>query len=240
MPIPDFLIVGAMKSGTGGLFQYLVLHNEVCPPQPSPGRYAKEITFFTVNRAGYDLNGYKYLFRAATNGQLTFEASTDYLNTPLVPEAVRRMNPDCKIIIMMRNPIDRAWSHYWHERIYTKSENLPFEEAIQRNGTDATHYYHWDYLGMGHYLEHIKRWQEHFKDIFIIHAEAFFKHPEATFLEVQRFLGITQGTLDKYELINKGTYKRHMSKKTRQKLVEYYKPHNENLYEFLGRDLGWS
>ncbi|MGH8010521.1 MAG: sulfotransferase domain-containing protein, partial [Candidatus Binatia bacterium] len=127
--LPTLLIIGAQRCGTSSLFKYLGAHPRC------KASIRKEVRFFTQY---YDRgeNWYRSHFPLALSGDsgstgVTFEASPDYLLDPRTPSRVVRHLPDIRLIAILRNPIERAYSHYRHFR-RLGLEELPFEEALHR------------------------------------------------------------------------------------------------------------
>ena len=124
--LPDFLIVGVMKGGTTSLFRYLVRHPQVLPP------FRKEIKYFDCNYINGQ-NWYQAHFplkkKFVGGSKLTGEATPYYIFHPQAPMRIAEALPEAKIIILLRNPIDRAYSHYQH-MVRVGREPLSFEEAI--------------------------------------------------------------------------------------------------------------
>ena len=133
--LPDFLIIGAAKSGTTTLHRYLCLHPQI---YMSP---VKEPCFFDRD-VGWKkgLDWYKSLFAGAEAGQVCGEASTNYTRFPQVPDVPSRVAatlPDVKLIYIMRDPIDRTYSHFLHrntKELYRHQPfAIPFDEFIERD-----------------------------------------------------------------------------------------------------------
>lgn len=132
---PDFFIVGAPKAGTTSIYSYLVQHPEIFMPA------RKEPYFFGQWRRNSeeDLRDYLRLFRGVPESKVAGEASTTYLYLQSAAEEIKAFRPDAKIIIMLRNPVDRAYSQYWHHvRLgwveASFEEELEAEEARLREG----------------------------------------------------------------------------------------------------------
>jgi len=126
-PFPNYLIIGAAKCGTGSLYRYLIQHPEIKPA------LTKEVRFFDKY---YDkgTNWYRVSFpfkNFLRRNYVTGEATPRYLDHPHAPKRVKEVIPNAKFIILLRNPIDRAYSMY-NMRVGRKRENLSFEEAINQ------------------------------------------------------------------------------------------------------------
>ncbi len=129
---PKFLIIGAMKAGSTSLFNYIAYH----PAFRSP--MIKEIDYFNHN-SHRSLNWYLANFpRANKVGRpfFTGEASTGYLPNPRAASRIRKFFPDMKIIVVLRDPIDRALSHYFHE-VRSGREIRPLAEALRAPEADS-------------------------------------------------------------------------------------------------------
>ena len=132
--LPDFLIIGAARSGTTSLYQYLTEHPSIIPG------VGKEIYFFD-KKFKKGINWYKSFFPTKfsmaiiKNKQktkcITGEATPRYLHYPHAPKRIFEFLPKIKLIVLLRNPIDRAYSHYQME-VSSGNEELSFEESIEK------------------------------------------------------------------------------------------------------------
>jgi len=183
--LPDFLIVGAAKSGTSSLFSYLAQHPAIFGSDP------KEPCYFDPH-ANLDrgLVWYRQLFADAEPWQVCGEASTNYTRYPQVPGVPARIQetvPDAKLIYLMRHPVDRAYSHYVHA--YAKEEyprdrfELSFEEfaAAYPRVLDSSDYA----LQLKQYFERFPREQ-----MLLLFMEDLERDPLAVCREVFGFLGV--------------------------------------------------
>jgi hypothetical protein len=249
---PDFLIVGVMKGGTTSLFRYLSKHPQVLPP------FRKEIKYFDCNyfkgKAWY--RAHFPLKKKFTSGsKLTGEATPYYIFHPEAPQRIASAVPKAKIIILLRNPIERAYSHYQH-MVRVGREPLSFEEAIaaeperladeaEKISADPRYptYKHlqYSYVGRGEYLAQVKRWRELFakEQVLVLKSENLY-HKTAEIMEkAQDFLGLAHWHPEKaYGVFKEGSYEP-MKAETRENLATHFKPQNEALYEYLGKDFGW-
>ena len=167
--LPDFLIVGAQKAGTTSLFNWLVESGFVQAP------IVKEVGFFDA-RWHWPIN-YRGYFKARQPDCLVGEATPSYLVFPEVPERVsEELGPGCKIIVVLRDPVDRSVSHYFHERrlgfekrsMYAAmiEEEKLIEEAFDPNTSAARRRYiltHYSYVYRSNYSERLIPWLETFE-----------------------------------------------------------------------------
>ncbi len=249
---PSVLIIGAQKAGTTSLFNYLVQHPDVLPP------IAKEVHYFDLR---YDRGArwYQGCFpyrRRLRRGAITLEATPYYLFHPRVPHRVAQLLPDVKLIALLRNPIDRAFSHYQHE-IRGGREPLSLAEALDREADrlageeerlrsdpayySVSHHRH-SYLRRGHYAEQLDRWVEHFprSRLMVVQSERLFREPAAVVDSVQQFLGLRPHRLKRYETFLPGAYTSGLPPDLRSRLGAYFEPRNRELYQWLGEEFDWS
>jgi hypothetical protein len=238
--LPDFVIIGTQRGGTTSLYRYLTQHPDIGPS------LRKEVHFFDrYYEKGMDW----YLAHFPMRGEapVVGEASPYYLFHPDVPERARRALPHAKFIALLRNPIDRAYSHY-HMKVRRGVEPLSFEDAIDKeherlSSTDdpiSMVRRHYSYVERGLYVEQLKRWMSVFprEQFLIIKSEDFYKEPERILHQVLTFLGLIPWTPANLKAYHLAEYLG-MNPATRKRLGEYFAPYNQQLYALLGRDLGW-
>jgi hypothetical protein len=255
--LPDFIIIGAQKCGTTSLYQLLVEHPCIYPAS------TKEVGYFDRYYSD-DIKWYRAQFPSLLRKYyvkwilrqdfVTGEASTGYI---LIPHALKRISevvPRAKLILMLRNPVDRAYSHY-HHTVRLGKEPLSFEDAIERERErissiwkkmlEDENYWSMDipqysYLSTGVYVDQIKILMSLFsrEQILILKFEDFRTDPSGVFKRVLEFLNMPNWELKDYKRYNVGNYS-DMDAAVRKRLVEYFKPHNERLYEYLGATLDW-
>jgi hypothetical protein len=254
--LPDFLIVGAQKAGTTALYSYLREHPAVAGPP------WKEVSFFDRHfwrgAAWYRGHFPNRLYLRAVGARagvepIVGEASPSYLFHPHAPERAAALLPDVRLIALVRNPIDRALSHYHHE-VALGREPLPFEKALDEEDTrmegelehmrDPRYFSHawWNftYQARGRYAEQLERWLEFYprERLLVVPSEDLLERPGETYSQVLEFLGAPAHELQSYPRIFVREYA-DMDPRTRSKLRENYAEPNRRLYELLGRDLGW-
>jgi sulfotransferase family protein len=181
--LPNFIIAGAMKSGTSSLRSGLTHHPEVfC---------AAEQHFF-CEHYHLGLDWYREQFRPAGDFGAVGEKCPDYWYRPEAVERMAKDIPEARLIIMLRNPVDRAYSHYWHERRRGR-ENLSFAGALEEEPA-RIHRGEWGlaYLDMGRYSAQLERLSSVFPRtaIEVVLFEDFKADPGTTFGKVCRFLGV--------------------------------------------------
>jgi hypothetical protein len=246
-PLPDFLIIGAQKAGTTALYAYLRWHPNITGPS------FKEVSFFDRHYA-HGERWYRAHLPARTRSRLVGEASPSYLFHPLAPERVAALIPSARLIAILRNPVDRAFSHYQHE-VSLGREPLSFEEAlhceaermrgeVERMLGDPSYFSHawWNhtYASRGLYAEQLERWFAVFprEQLLVLVSEEMLEKPADTYARVLDFLGADRHELSSYPRIFSREYK-DMAEPTRQRLQHYFAEPNRRLATLLRRELPW-
>lgn len=245
--LPDYLIIGGQRCGTTSLYAYLIEHPAVRPAA------VKEVHYFDLfYRRG--LEWYREQFPAPAAGTVTGEASPYYSIHPHAPRRIAATLPHAKIIVLVRNPVDRAYSHYLHE-VGMACETLPFVEALEREEQrlrgelermQADEHYasfnhqHYSYLLRGRYIEQLRAWAPVVPrgHLLLIQSEEFFAEPAHVLARVFGFLGVEDRPSPAYAPWNE-TVAEPMEPGVRARLQQYFAPFNRQLYELLGADLGW-
>jgi hypothetical protein len=259
--LPDFLIIGTQRGGTTSLYHYLQSHS--CIEMTA----TKELHFFdrqfhkglawyrahfpTLLEKYCSLYLHKQVFLAG-------EASPEYLFIPHTPTRVAQALPHAKLIVLLRNPVDRAYSHY-HLTVELGHERLSFEEAIQweeeRIGKERERvladenyesyaYVHFSYLSRGIYVDQLQAWMRLFprEQFLILKSEDLYADPAATLQKVLAFLNLPESDqhlpTNVYKQYN-GKTASHMDPALRKRLLEYFEPHNARLCTYLGVNFGW-
>lgn len=255
--LPDLLIVGAQRCGTSSLYTYLGRHPHVTPS------IRKEVEFFST-RFGEGVNWYRAHFPLKLSTRhLTFEATPDYLLHPLAAERAEALIPDARVIVMLRDPVTRAYSQYQHNR-RLGNEPLSFAEALdaepdrvnsemERLASDPTdqavNLRRFGYVARGKYHEQIQRWMDFFPDdqLLVVRSEDFFEAPDLVFADVLAFLGLPGTALKEYRnhsirpasTLTKSLPIEELEPATRERLAQTFGEHNDRLYQLLNRDFGW-
>ena len=250
--LPDFLVIGAAKSGTSSLYKCMVQHPQIIWAQ------RKEVHFFDRNYAK-GLRWYRahFPFRCRLpRGTVTGEASPFYLCDPRAPERIASVVPHAKLIVLLRDPVDRAVSHYFHE-VKRQREPLPLDKALEAEERrvlsgftqmktepdfHSEGYQFFSYKRRGIYEDQLRRYFRYFKrgQLLILKSEDFFSQPEQILEEVFAFLGVDRFFRPRdLRPRNVGSYTREIPPAVYETLAGFFAPHNERLYQFLGRDLCW-
>ncbi|HEC92398.1 MAG TPA: hypothetical protein ENI51_05310 [Candidatus Atribacteria bacterium] len=186
--LPNFVIPGAQKSGTTALRIYLAQHPEIYMA-------SKEIHFF--NREENYKKGIEWYekFFDGWNGEKAIgEKTPEYMYNENVPERICKILPDVKLIFVLRNPVDRAYSHYWHN-VRMGQEFLSFEEALQREEESIKNPEYkniYSYKDKGKYILQIKRFARYFSksQMLFVLAEDLKENREETLKKILEFLKV--------------------------------------------------
>ena len=256
--LPHFIVISVERGGTTSLYRYLNRHPCVAES------FRKEIDYFDFNwsrglrwyRAHFPTRWQAAWTRARRGHPLvTGEATPYYLYHPLVPERIVQTLPDVKLIALLRNPVERAYSHY-NMNCRQQKESLSFEEAIeceeerlrgeylrleQGEIEFSENHYKFGYQFRCVYVDRLKHWHEYFppERLLVLRSEDLYEDPPAVLDQVIDFLGLPSWKLTEFKAYNQKPYQP-IRPETRRKLAEHFAPHNERLYEYLGRDFGWS
>ena len=174
----DFLVVGAAKSGIATLFETLSRHPGVFIPQRKECRYFSCMPAefsgpgtISPNYIIQSLEAYRVLFNKAEPGQLRGDVSPDYLyyHKNAVPKILNETDTHVPIIVVLRNPIDRAYSNYLHH-VRERWENLSFEDALDAEGErrSANWTWGWGYVDVGLYAEQVKAYMDNFERVLLL------------------------------------------------------------------------
>lgn len=209
--LPDWYIIGAPKCATTSLYEYMVSH-----PDISPCLAGKEPRFYFA-RYEYGEHHYRSYFPIRRRGKMAGEATTSYLAHPLpVARRMHEMTPHAKIIVMLRDPKDRAYSHYHFARREGYETAPTFEEALELEAERHAEFLRGDmtghpwhlYQGQGEYARHLERWNEYFpvKDMLVIQFDDFAARPKEVLARVWDHIGVRQVDVPVLPPQNAGTY----------------------------------
>ena len=254
--LPDYVIIGAMRCGTSRFYGLLTNHPLIRRAA------AKELHFFDdPDRYARGIEWYRKCFPPPEmqdgHRTITGEATPKYLFEPLVPERMARAVPDAMLIVLFRNPVDRAYSQYYRS-VRNGQESRSFQETIEmelaslegadpsgharsRNDNSGNAY---TQLARGIYVDQLARWRKFFDEdqMLVIQSEDFFRNQADTLKQVQRFLRLPYREIEipSRKTSRQATYEYEpMDLALRRRLEAFFEPHNRRLYHYLGRDFGW-
>lgn len=259
---PDFVIIGAKRGGTTSLYNYLLEHPSVSPL--FPGRqHIKGVRYFDWEyargprwyRSHFPLKATgRHLARPWVRFPLAGEASPYYLFHPLAAQRLAREVPGAAVIVSLRDPVERAYSHY-KERVRHGAEPLSFEEALDAEparlsgeaerivgepGYRSTAHEDHSYVAQGRYLDMLPRWFDLFprEQFHVVASEEFYADPDRVVNGVWSFLGLPPGRLRSRRRYNYVPAPE-LRPATRRRLQAEFAGHNRELERLLGRSLPW-
>ncbi len=256
-PLPDFLVIGAQRCGTSSIYKYLEQHPCVL------SSLRKETEYFSARWANGE-GWYRAHFPSeARKGQVarrkghavSFEATPYYLFHPLAPARAAALVPDVRLIILLRNPVDRAYSHYRHS-VRRGFERLSFEEAVAAEARrlageadriaadpryDGWNHRVFSYLTRGAYVDQLLNWLGHFpaEQLLVVRSEELYADPARCYRDVLAFLGLSSWEPRRFDVHAGYAAPAAIGPDLRRRLSEQFRPQNRRLEELLGRSMGW-
>lgn len=254
--LPDFLIIGAQKAGTSSLFRYLKQHSRIRPPislepkgllYPRQTRSSRESWF----RAQFPSQ------KEQEKGAIIGAVNPNLLFHPLAPQRIKQIIPEVKLIVLLRNPIQRAYSHYHMNIRLGRFEPLSFEDAIEKEderlkgakeeilseqgGWGSNHRYRlYSYKTRGIYINSLKPWFNQFprNQFLVLSTQQLLTKPVTLLKRVTQFLNIPHEGLLATRKYNVGKYPK-MKASTRTELRKFFTYYNQQLHELLSTDFKW-
>lgn len=174
----DLFHIGPQKSATTWVYNCLKEHPDVAAPESDTIHYYD--MFYARGESWYER-----FFDHATEGQILYDPTTTYIRSPWAPRRIAKENPDAKIMVCLRNPIDRAFSHYWHEK-KKGSINFDFAEVLENYDLYSS------WLEPGFYAEHLERYLEYFDrdQLLCLRFETLQADQRAFLRQIYHFAGI--------------------------------------------------
>jgi hypothetical protein len=248
---PSFIIVGGQRCGTTSLYNYLTQHPCIVPA------IRKEIHFFDFHyskglswyRAHFPTRSYACYVEHLRRGRVICgEASPYYLFHPAVPRRIFSLLPTVKLIVLLRNPVERAYSHYQHER-RMGHEPLSFEEALDaepvrlhgekerllvEENYQSFNYQHYSYTARGMYADQLQNWASAFpqNQLLILQSEKFLADTGACLKTIANFLGVPEWEPRDLRKYNQAEYPK-MDASLRRRLLDHFESHNDRLYRLF-------
>lgn len=254
--LPDFVVVGAQRSGTTSLYRMLSEHPAVVRPTASKG-----IGYFDVNYErgprwyrGHFPFALTAALRSHPHKPRVFESSGYYSYHPFAAERLARDIPGVKLLMMVRDPVERAYSAHRHE-LMRGFETEEFVRALElepariegelekmavQPGYDSYHLRHHSYLGRSRYAQQIKRIRRAVggENLYVLDADAFFADPHSEFAALQRWLGLPLWQPAEVKAEN-ARPRSPMDPALRQQLLDYFEPYDRELVTLMGKVPTW-
>ena len=252
---PNFFVIGGVRCGTTSLYHYLGQHN--CIKQAA----YDELGYFDDN-FHLGLNWYRSLFptkfmqkkiESEYKKFLTYDVTPFYIYNPLVVDRIFKFSPNAKIIAVLRNPIDRAYSNYNAKMQDEGDTKTTFEEIInpeieiiEKNKKNIDDYaflvntFYELLLARGFYAKQLEFWFKKFprKNILLISSEELATNTDKTISEIFEFLEVPIQKISDLTKQNEIKYPK-MKDSTREILINFFKPYNEKLYSLINQHFDW-
>ncbi len=251
--LPDYLIIGAQKSGTTTLSDYLWQHPSVACA------YQKETHFLDRYhargergfRAFFPLRSRMLALRKAQGVAITGDATPYYLFHPQVPTRAKQLVPDAKLIAILRDPAERAFSHFQHE-VRKGRETLGFNDAMRREhqimdsldqlmesnaAVSNFEHQHLSYLRRGLYWRQLRRWCQHYprQNLLLLTTAELAREPAAVLARTCEFLGIDASRAPRQAIhANRAPQKEELPAEIRARLQEFFAEENRRLEADFG------
>jgi len=252
--LPDFLVIGAKRCGTTSLFYHL-------PEHPCISKSPHDNMGFFNDNFHLGVNWYKSFFptiftrnkiKSEFGNFLAFDVTTTYMEEESTANNVYQIKPNMKIIVILRNPVDRAYSQY-HLNLREKTEKRSFEDAMEENMNELNKESHEryeikpkfsaeenNYLKKGLYAQQLRHWLNIFpmESMLILSTEEFESNQQAIYNKIFEFLNISQFEVKNTEKMEKGSYPQ-MKSETRSLLLDYFRSHNNELFKLINKKFDW-
>ena len=253
--LPDFIVIGAQKSGTSSLFYYLSQHPQLVHPFRAEIHYFDgglnpKVDNYQKGEAWY--RTYFPLESKLRGGGKTYEVSPLYIFHPFCPERIHALLPGVRLIALLRNPVERAISHY-HKNLRNGVENRPIMDAMKEEDefiakihemqdykSKAFRYY--SYKSRGIYVDQLRKYLDYFpqEQMFILNSEEFFSSPSDSLSKLFDFVGIDKDFKPAdLNPVNVGTNRKKVDDEVFEYLKDYFAQYNEELYQLIGKRFDW-
>ena len=194
----------------------------------------------------------KFLVKFKTKHFMTYEVTPWYVRRPWTARRIKNIFPNIKLIVVLRNPVDRTYSHYHLSK--QSNENREFRKVIeedmenistwnidQKNDDYFSNQVQNSKIARGFYHEQLVPWYDIFskEQIMIIPSEKLASETQHTLKDVFEFLGLPEYNIKNTKKVNVSKYEK-MDEETRNILIDYFRPYNEKLFEFLNRKFDWN
>lgn len=237
MKLPNFLIIGATKAGTTSLHHYLGQHPDIfVAPAKETNFFAQESALCFTGKAISLPEEYAAQFAGATTQKAIGESSPAYLAVPAAPERIARMLPNIKLIAILRNPVDRAYSHYLMRRRQGREDRETFEEVLNEPDRDPVR----SYTERGFYGKFLTRYFEHFpkEQIKVFLYEDLVDDPKTVVRDCFEFLGVDPDVqIDTSKKHNVNPKAPALPLQIHRRLLNIYREDVLNLQKMIHRDL---
>lgn len=239
---PDFILIGETKCGTTSMFNYLREHPQIIESIGNGESYdrsyrTKELRFFDK----FYSRGWEWYFSRfpeTKDGEITGEATPMYMYRSLIARRILKNLPNVKLIVLLRNPVDRLISNFEHNRKWVPGwkDLYPDLKEYFYSCLDRDYYQ----IEKSIYYYSLLRWFDHFprQQFCIVRSEDMYENPQMSYLQVTRFLGVSDHELKEFKVYRSNKYLG-IDPEFRKELMEFYRPYNAQLEDLLDRKMNW-
>ena len=259
--LPDFIIIGVGRAGTTALYSYLIQHPSIVVASTDNNESVADLHFFEYmisNNIQWYRSHFPILFSKSKNQKNSFitgEYTSTYIYHPDVPKRIFNLLPKIKLIVILRNPIDKAYSTY-QQQFRFGEYTTSFEDTINAefrridlnkdfpelnsNNYDFENFVAQNIIRHGIYADYLETWLKIFdrKQILILNSDDLKNSTKETLHRVFHFLNVSNYDIANTSQVNVGKYPP-INKITRKKLIEFFKPHNQRLNRLLDTEFDW-
>lgn len=255
---PGFVVIGGQRCGTTSIFKALAEHPQILRPPVEKGTDYYSM-HYTRGRDWYHghfpLHSTAELLARRNGRMVTFEACTYYMFHPFAIERLARDYPDIKLVAMLRDPVERAFSAYKHEFARGYEQESDFLRALEledkrlegvvdqlRDPAEQSFAHrHHAYRRRGQFAEQLARVYEHYprEQVHVMESEAFFADPAGEYRALIDFLGLDRWQPVSFEAHN-ARPSQPMPTDAREYLTEHFRPLDQELANLLGRTPFWA
>jgi hypothetical protein len=270
---PSFLILGGVKCGSTALHHYLCDHPQIVPAWDKEIHFFDREIFYRERGVAWYHAKFPPPYKLRGN-RITFEATPNYLyHFPKCAERIHSYNPDLKLIVLLREPVERAYSFWNMLRVFSQAGGktilseasvldpavmdecrdlladgriAPFETMVRRelqSIDDPQLRPELTFIRGGFYAEQIEHYRKFFPpdQLLILESQSLLHAPRRALRQVTEFLGLPRHDWSAYRLqkINSYPYREEIPAALAEELRQFFRPHNERLYNLLGVDHGW-
>ena len=259
--LPDFIIIGVGRAGTTALYSYLIQHPSIVAASTDNNESVADLHFFEYmisNNIQWYKSHFPILFSKSKNQKNSFitgEYTSTYIYHPDVPKRIFNLLPKIKLIVILRNPIDKAYSTY-QQQFRFGEYTTSFEDTINAefrrinlnkdfpelnsNNYDFENFVAQNIIRHSIYADYLETWLKIFdrKQILILNSEDLKNSTKETLHRVFHFLIVSNYDIANTSQVNVGKYPP-INKITRKKLIKFFKPHNQRLNKLLDTEFDW-
>ncbi len=247
--LPTAVIVGDQKAGTTQLYAYMVKHPRCL------GAAEKEVNYFSKH-AHRSVAWYRSRFpwrrRVWRRRAQVLEASPSYLATPSALRKMGQVLPNARVVVLLRDPVSRAFSHYQHWKT-RHMESRSFEEVVEEEicantfpakwgvALDENCPRMWGYVARGYYALQLELLYKVYRRnrVLVIDSSSLFADTAAVCNRVFSYLGLEDFDVEPTKVYNRGFYRETIHPRVAERLREHYRPYDAMLAEILGQPPGW-